>query len=262
MKPNCLNCAEVLYPRDKYCGRCGQKTNIDRISFKELGHEFFHTILHVEQGVMRLFKGLLFRPGKTAAEFVEGKRKTYFNPFTFMAICVAITIFSHNWLNPYIDPSVPDQSVLSKIPELERPAYLERNQRLADLQKFSTTNMNLIDVIVCPWFALGLWLFYRKRKRNIAEITVAYLLFTAFGLVLFTVFISIPLHFLRNTAAYQPVFWSGILLQSMYYAWGLKGFFNLTKTWDYIKILAVLALIALIGLIPLSLFAAWYVGYT
>jgi len=260
MRPNCLNCSEVLYPRDKYCGRCGQQTNIDRISFRELSHEFFHTILHVEKGVIRLFKGLLFKPGKTAAEFVEGKRKTYFNPFTFMAMCVALTIFAHNWLNPYIDPSVPDPAALASIPESERPAHLQKNERIADLQKFATKNMNLIDVVVCPWFAFGLWLFYRKRKRNIAEITIAYLLFTAFGLVLFTVFISIPMHFLRDSNAYYPIFWVGIILQSMYYTWGLKGFFNLHSAWDYIKILAVLALIAAIGIIPLSLFVAWYIG--
>ena len=59
---------------------------------------------------------------------------------------------------------------------------------------------------------------------------------------------------------YNIVFWAGMGLQSMYFAWGLKGFFNLHSTWDYVKILAALALIALIGIIPLSIFVAWYVG--
>ena len=261
MRPNCLNCAEVLYPRDKYCGRCGQKTDIDRICIKELTREFLNTILHIEQGLIRLFKGLLTNPGKTAAEFVEGKRKTYFNPFTFMAVCVTITILAHNVWDPYINYTAPGQEVFEGKTETERADLLATNERLAELQKFSAKNMNWLEVAICPWFAFGLWLFYRKRKRNVAEITIAYLLFTAFGLMLFAVLISIPMHYLKGSWAYNPVFYTGLLLQALYAAWGLKGFFGLQTTWDYLKILGALAVIALIGFIPLTIFVTWFIYF-
>ncbi len=259
MRSACLNCGEELYARDVYCGCCGQKTSIKRISFKELGHEFFLTILHIENGLLRLFKGLLLKPGKTAAEFVEGKRKTYFNPFTFMAVCVAVTVIIHSFLDPNIDRAVFNQQTVTQNygPDYERD--LQIRERGDKLQKFSNNNSELLTILVSPWFAFGLWLFYRKRERNVAEITVAYMLFTAFSIIMSAIIISPWLHYLRgNITGYYTVFCIGILLQAMYTAWGLKGFFNLHSAVNYIKILAALGLIALIGFIPLTIIFMWY----
>jgi len=53
----------------------------------------------------------------------------------------------------------------------------------------------------------------------------------------------------RNTTAYYPILYNSTILQPLYYAWGLKTFFNFRSAGGYIKVLSVLWLSGLIGLI-------------
>ncbi|GEM_PF-4297466 len=80
---DCLNCGAAWQPGMNYCPQCGQKTDIHRLTFTHILHEFFHAFTHADKGIFHLLKGLATQPGTVAREYVEGKRKKYFNPFTF-----------------------------------------------------------------------------------------------------------------------------------------------------------------------------------
>jgi len=260
MRSTCLNCSETLYPRDKYCGHCGQNTAIGRISFKELSNEFFRTVLHVERGAMRLFKGLLIGPGKTATEYVEGKRRAYFNPFTFLTLCIAFVLLMNNWLKPYGDLPVPDQEVLNRISDPHtREIYLHSVERTASIQDFSNKNMNLLSVLLGPYFGCCLWIFFRKRKRNAAEITVAFILFMAFATAVNSLLISPWRAAYRNSNVYYPLLCLDILLQTLYITWGLSVFFNYRGINGYLKVLGALCLVGIIGFIILMIGLMIYV---
>jgi hypothetical protein len=257
---NCLNCGAVLTPQQKFCDNCGQKKDTPRITLPGLAKDFLQIITHADKGLLKLLKGLVTNPGKTAAEYVEGKRKTYFNPFTFLALCIAFMLFVNSWTKPYGDLPVPDPEVLARIPdEQTKELYILTVERNAKMQNFSNKNLSNLSVLVAPYFAFFLWLFFPGRKRNVAEITVAYVLFTGFGNVLSTIFISPWLAMYRNTSAYYPIFCTSLLLQTMYYAWGLKTFFNFRTAGGYIKVLAALGLIGLIGFILLIICLFFYV---
>ena len=257
---NCLNCGAVLTPKQKFCDNCGQKKDLPRITIPNLAKEFLQIITHADKGLLKLLKGLVTNPGKTAAEYVEGKRKTYFSPFTFLALCIAFMLFVNTWIKPYGDLPVPDPEVLARIPDEEtRELYILTIERNAKMQNFSNKNLSIISVLVAPYFAFFLWLFFPNRNRNVAEITVAYILFTGIGNVLSTIFISPWLAMYRNTSAYYPIFCTSLFLQTMYYAWGLKTFFNYKTAGGYIKVLAALGLIGLIGFILLIIVLFFYV---
>jgi hypothetical protein len=81
---NCKNCDAAL--SGNFCANCGQTSEIHRVTFKHFLHEFFHAFTHTDKGILLLMKELLSRPGHVAREYLDGKRKKYFNPLTFLII--------------------------------------------------------------------------------------------------------------------------------------------------------------------------------
>ena len=85
---NCKNCDAVV--DGKFCPNCGQSAHIHRVSVGHLVHEFFHVMTHADKGIFLLIKHLLTRPGLVVKEYLEGKRKKYFNPISFLLITTAM----------------------------------------------------------------------------------------------------------------------------------------------------------------------------
>jgi hypothetical protein len=250
--PDCLNCGGAITVSQKFCPKCGQQTGLPRLTMRQLSRDFLQKLLHAEQGLLKLFRGLLLRPGPTAVEYVEGKRKTYFNPFGFLAICITLMVLYNKWIKPYGDLPVPDPDILANMPDEEyKRLYTLSVDRIARVQDFANRNLNLISVLVTPYFSFSLWLFYRNRNRNMAEITVAYLLYTGFTNVVSSLLFSPLLAMVRNTPMYYYLFCTSLLLQTFYFAWGFKVFFGYRTTRNYFKVLLVLWLIGFIGLILL-----------
>lgn len=246
----CLNCGTALLAEQNFCPNCGQKAGIPRITARSLLRDFLQTILHAEKGILNLLRGLATHPGRVVTEYVEGKRKRYFNPFTFLALCITFMVLMNSWLKPYDALPVPDQQVLARVPdEKTKSIYLLTVKRMAESQRFFNRNMNFGTLITAPFFAFFLWLFFRHSNRNMAEITVAYILLTAFNDILFSILVSPWLSFFKNTSASMFLFFAGLILETIYYAWGLKTFFGYKTAGGYMKVLLALWLTGLIGLI-------------
>jgi hypothetical protein len=81
---NCKNCGADL--TGNFCSNCGQTANVHRVTFKHFLHEFFHAFTHTDKGILLLMKELVIRPGYVVREYLDGKRKKYFNPLTFLII--------------------------------------------------------------------------------------------------------------------------------------------------------------------------------
>lgn len=250
MNHQCLNCRAYLSAHKKFCSNCGQKVKISRFTFRGLLQDLLHSFIHAEIGLLKLLKGLMLRPGFTAAEYVEGRRKTYFSPFAFLALCIGFMALLNNWMNTYGDLPVPDPKVIANISDAKmKGLYIVSIERIARMISFGNHYLNIISVLISPFFAFFLWLFFRKRKRNMAEITVAYVFFTGFTNVLTTLIISPIVVVTRGTGAYYPLQFSTVILQTLYFAWGFTYFFNYRSASGYVKVLLVLWLAGAIGLI-------------
>src|SRR6185436_4781232 len=116
MQKNCLNCGAELIPRQNYCLYCGQKADTPRITFSYLAGEFLHAFAHADKGLFNLIKSLAMDPGKVAIDYVEGRRKRYFNPFGFLTICIALSFPIYNLVKPYQDLPQPEFENLQRIP--------------------------------------------------------------------------------------------------------------------------------------------------
>ena len=257
---HCLNCGTALTAEQKFCPTCGQKSDTKRIRFSQLLRDLLLFITHAETGILNLIKGLAIHPGQTAAEYADGKRKKYFNPFTFLALCIALMVFINHRIHPYSEVQLPDPVVLARIPdEVTKQAYLQSIKRMNDVQEFTNKNLNLFSVAISPYFAFGLWLFFRRRNRNAAEITVAYILFSGFSNVVFSILVSPLMSASHNANTSNIIFWIGIFLENFYFAWGFKTFFGFKSFAGYLQIVGALVLIGIVGLLLLILFLFFYV---
>ncbi len=260
MQEGCLNCGCTLMPHQRYCHQCGQQVNTGRLSFRHLGRDLFQSLFNIEKGLFRLLKGLALNPGATVSAYAGGKRKYYINPFVFTGICIAAMLLINRWLDPYTYQPEADPAVLARMADpAVRQLYQDTLERIGTIQVFMNRYMNIVTVLISPYFAFFLWMFFRRCARNMAEITLAYTLFTAFSNLAGAVLLAPWLSLTRERGAYYPLLYGMILLQTLYIAWGMRVFLRLKPGSGYWRVLGVLALAGTLGMIGVLIAYYFYV---
>lgn len=258
-RTHCLNCNTALSAKQNFCPTCGQRADTRRYTLRELIHQFLVTFTNAERGIWLLLKGTSIRPGQTAIEFVEGKRKRYYNPFTFLAVVISLTLLTNSWFKTY-DEVKPDQQALSRITDQAyKEKYIEGTRRWNQVISWEYKYQNTFNLLCCPYFSLFLYLFFKKRKRNMAEINVAYLLFCPVALLL-SAFLFTPLvSAFRYTATASILQFGDLFVQNLYVAWGMTVFLGFRSFGGFLKVLGVICLSGIIGFIILMILVCLYI---
>lgn len=152
----CKNC-QAPAP-GAYCAACGQQTHIHRVTMGHLVHEVSHALTHADKGFLLLIKELITRPGIVAREYLDGKRKKYFNPFTFLVITSALYAYI-SYKTGYSSAMVAQDA-----PTSNRSPYFQ--------EVFDTVAQNgklLMLILIVPLFAFLSWLFSIRSRFNLAE---------------------------------------------------------------------------------------------
>lgn len=259
----CKNCDCLLAESHNFCPSCGQKSHLHRFSLRHLLHEFFHAFTHADKGLIFLLKGLATKPGIVVAEYIDGKRKKYFNPFTFFLLCIGFFVFMNTILKPNGEMPKPDVAILAKIPSPKgKEQYLKAMERRITVFNITQKNANILALTSLPLNAFFFWIFFRKRQRNYAEFIIAMVFLAAFANLIFSIFIS-PLMSLTRVA-HPTVYWSvlivGLLLQAAYISWGIKGLLNAKVRTRYWEVFPIALLYNIIWGIGSALFFLWYVA--
>ena len=139
-----------------FCANCGQTANIHRVTFKHFLHEFFHAFTHTDKGILLLMKELVTRPGHVAREYLDGKRKKFFNPLTFLVILSSLYAYAA-YKSGYFE------ALSFKPQEYQHPGQRE----VSDIVNESGKIINLFLMPVLMSFFT--WIFFRKLKTNFAE---------------------------------------------------------------------------------------------
>jgi len=153
----CKNCGNEF--QGKFCNSCGQKHMEGRFTIKEFIHNFFHAFTHLDSGIIFLIKELIFKPGIVSKDYIEGKRKKYFNPLQFLIITVAVSTFiafNYKLFGPSVNPEL-----LTGITETQR-FFLSFNN-------FIYKYFNLIIFVSVPLLSLYSMIFFRSSGYNFAE---------------------------------------------------------------------------------------------
>ncbi len=258
-QPRCLNCNTPIDPRQNFCPGCAQKTDTRRYTFREILSQFLATLSFMQRGLWLLLKGTAVRPGQTAIEFVQGKRKRYYNPFTFLAVIISLTLLMNSFFRYYDEVKI-DQQALSRITDPSyKEKYIESTRRWNNVISWEYKYQNIFNLLCCPYFSLFLFLFFRKRGRNMAEINVAYLLFCPVALLL-SAFLFTPLiSAFRNSATASYLQFGDLFVQNLYVAWGMTVFLGFKSFGGFLKVLGVIFLAGITGFILLLIAACLYI---
>lgn len=152
---HCLNCNTALQPNQNFCSVCGQRTSTHRFSLKGIfGHDFIHSVFHVDRGFFFTIKMLFTKPGYFIKEYLEGKRVKYFNYFTFILLLIA---FGHllNLYNPIRISELMDMGA--------------QKMMMNKVQDFMTNNPKLVYVIMIPIASICSFIWFINQKLNISE---------------------------------------------------------------------------------------------
>ena len=150
---NCKNCGNQF--EVNFCNVCGQKP-AHRLDVKHVLHETIHVFTHADKGIFAFIPNILTRPGIMALEYVQGKRKKYFNPFQYLLLIVGVVVFlvvKSNMMENMLD-STPTPGLTSK--------------QIATQKAFAGIMQNISMLFYC---CLYLYLLFFpisfSRKKNI-----------------------------------------------------------------------------------------------
>jgi len=188
---NCKNCDAVI--DGNFCAHCGQKAEVHRITVGHVLHDLVHAFTHADKGIFRLAKQLLLKPGVVAREYVEGKRKRYFNPLSFLVLTMAISAwlsYKSGYFESMSRPRKPATAQIGKKVETEVDKVRQEASRI-NIEDHKIIGLALM----APLIAFLSWILFKGSGFTFAENFV--LASFMFGLAnLFKIFVFIPLHLL------------------------------------------------------------------
>jgi hypothetical protein len=238
---HCKNCGADL--DGKFCSNCGQKADIHSISFSYLTHESVHALTHTDKGFLFLIKDLFLKPGIVAKEYIEGSRKKYFNPLSFFVITSALHAYFVTKTG-YFSASESGGNASGR----RMPSWM------ADAFTYSNEHGRLFQFLfIIPLLALLTWTFFRKPKRNLAELSVLFAFIVGESNVI-RILIFIPVFVLFPELGRSNIYTFEFLLL-VYIAIALKQFYNQNIIVTAIKSLFIVLLMIVLYWV-LTIFAS------
>ena len=146
----CLNCGHPLDLSDRYCPKCSQINSTKRVSFWDLLMEFFDTIFSYDSKFRKTIGVIMRHPGKITREYIDGKQKTYTNPFRFF---LSLLFFYIILLNITFDLSMIDELVNKTISEQEIATQLasdESKEKIDSIAAIATKELKKEKVDLGP----------------------------------------------------------------------------------------------------------------
>ena len=234
MNITCKNCG--IHFKGKFCPNCSQKATTGRLEVGNVLHEFWHNFTHTDKGYLSLLTAMVKHPGTVIREFIDGRRKKYFNPYTFYLVTTAVLIF-----------------ITAKVYKYEDALYDYRNE----FGQFINAQHNFIVLCSLPFLALLLQLIFFKRKYNYAE-WITFLVFS-FGLINFSEIVIQLLYFplIKYHRAYKSV---TDILGYIILLYVLISFIQPKKWWQVLQCLLATFVIFYLVEVVASLVALWIYG--
>lgn len=158
MNKACLNCGTEN--DSKFCKECGQSTNTHRLTVGHILHDVSHYFTHADKGLIYIIKEMFIRPGTVVEEYIAGKRKKYFNPYTFLILCSTISAYIYWKIKYYSNISI--QQSPSK-------TGAEVSKLMTQTSMLMEQYGKIITLFMLPILAAISMLFYVRKQYNYAE---------------------------------------------------------------------------------------------
>ena len=213
-------------------------------------HDLGHAFTHADKGFFYTIRQMTLNPGRVTREYIAGRRKKYFNPFSFLVIIIGIQIITNAVFMPY-DQDFGQRGTCSANMPKKYAAMMERGRKYTE---FINKRANIVVMISTPFLALVLWLLFKRKNLYYAEHLTA-IAFVNGYLQLLTIVVFSPLLYLtKNTGPAQIVYYSMLLTHVLYLGWTYHGFLAYTTRAAYWKTMgAALLTIVLWGAFSMTI---------
>ena len=180
----CLNCGHQLELSDRYCPYCSQANSTKHLTIKDFFEEFLGEIVNLDTRLFRTLFTMIRWPGRISLDFIDGKRKSYANPFRLL-LSVAIIYFLMIGLNEDFDrwdrdrgntnsnlDMIPDFNFDSDLDDLEQQnvnATLDslKAKGIGNLEKLDSIDLKGLDELGLKGLdSLGLKEAIKAKKRS------------------------------------------------------------------------------------------------
>ena len=213
MKYNCPNCNRVV--NGNFCSNCGQK-KYNRIDKKYIWNELQYTVFHTNKGFLYSVKNLIINPGRTAKEFIDGKRVNHYKPLLLAFVLSGISAF--------ISFKIVGLNDIMKEVFSKKELYSElMNNALS----FAASYNSFIMLFFVPLLALFSKIAFRKWGQNYYEHVVMNAYMLSFH-ALVNILVIYPIMFFTkgNTAMIEPLLFLSIYIIPFVLVWFYKGFYK------------------------------------
>lgn len=165
----CKNCKSLLREEDEFCSYCGSRIIGERISLKFLFKEFLDKVLSVDNKLLKTFWHLFTKPEKVISGYIDGVRKRYFNPFSYLLISITLAGVATLITRDFTIKAISAANSVTSTNEIGIQATEQVMNFIFDYQSFMT-------IISIPLYAFVSWLvFLNKKKYNYLEHNIIYI---------------------------------------------------------------------------------------
>ena len=173
----CKNCDGNLRTDYLYCPACGGKVIRNRITLKNLWFDIVNRYFNLDNTFVKTFLHLFSKPEKVIEGYLQGQRRKYLNPISYLTIAITLSGFIVFMMAKSVgsmDFDILDAGV--------QTAYQEK------MMGFILDFQALIFILFIPLMAVAGWLCFDQKKYNFAERTTIFM----YTLAHFSLFSFIP----------------------------------------------------------------------
>jgi hypothetical protein len=230
MERHCKNCNDLIYVGKSHCANCGCKWIENRITMKQVAHDFGDMYLGIDTKFVRTFLDLFRRPEAVILGYMGGRRVYYMDAVRYLLLALFVTGIYTFTLK---QTGILDEIMASQF-EATVEAYRQMGMSEDQIEKSAGFAQELgsqafelqgfLLLLTIPLLAFTARLtFYGKRYFNFTEQIVFYLytyghsiiVTTPFTLIVvfffpawftYISFITFPLMYLYNMYCYKRCF--------------------------------------------------------
>ncbi|TDT41906.1 uncharacterized protein DUF3667 [Maribacter spongiicola] len=261
---SCKNCSSTLVNYSLFCNQCGAKIVNDRITIKNISADAFQNIFGWDNRFFLTFRKLITAPQILIGEYLNGTRKKYINPFTFLGIGSAIAIFVFNFfaddfLALQVDSNKQTIEMTSKIMSSRFGSDFDvesfKKDQLKLITKMNTLTLkyfNILVLLLIPIYTFIAKLVYRK-PYNYAE----HLVINSF--IQGITFWAMTFIFVISIYTSPTIYLLSIFFSIFFYTYAYGKLYNLTIAESILKIFLFIAI--LLGTIIALFILSFVFGY-
>lgn len=163
---NCKNCNTTLTLESDYCPSCGGKVIRNRLTIKNLFQYFTETYFNYDNKFIQTIGALFVKPDDVVDSYVNGVRKKYIDPVSFLAISFTLSGIYLFFFQEKM------REVMSFMGSNTYQQQEKLNQAIFNL----TFEYNsFLYLIIIPALAVISWIVFLDKKYNFTEHVIIYL---------------------------------------------------------------------------------------